>query len=69
MTEQNNSGSIVDRGQVKVARESVRIGQALHSGTGHGEPKIDLIRDGETIRAIEITCRCGERIRLLCDYD
>lgn len=31
-------------------------------------PKVEVIRDGDAIRAIEVTCSCGERIRIECDY-
>src|SRR5262245_28217599 len=32
------------------------------------EPRVELIRSGDKIRAIDITCACGQRIRLRCDY-
>jgi hypothetical protein len=31
-------------------------------------PQIELIREGDVIRAIEVTCTCGEKIRLHCEY-
>jgi hypothetical protein len=39
-------------------------------GEGHsGEPRIELVREGEVIQAIEVICTCGQRIRLRCSYD
>lgn len=32
------------------------------------EPQVELIRDGEAVRAIEVTCTCGKKIRLRCVY-
>ncbi len=32
------------------------------------EPRIELIREGEVVRAIEIACPCGRRVRVLCEY-
>lgn len=31
-------------------------------------PKISVIKDGDTVRTIEVVCRCGEVIRLECQY-
>ena len=33
------------------------------------EPTVELIREGILIRAVEIVCTCGERIRLRFDYE
>jgi hypothetical protein len=32
-------------------------------------PQIELVRDGDVIRAIDVTCTCGQKIRLRCVYD
>ncbi|QDU40223.1 hypothetical protein Mal4_45790 [Maioricimonas rarisocia] len=32
------------------------------------EPQIRLHRNGSTVTQIEVTCKCGERILLDCDY-
>ena len=33
-----------------------------------GEPRIELIRSGDVIQAIDVTCTCGHRVRLRCNY-
>jgi hypothetical protein len=33
-----------------------------------GEPRIEIIRSGDVIQAIEVICGCGEQIRLQCHY-
>ena len=30
---------------------------------------IELVRDGDVIQAIDVTCTCGQKIRLRCLYD
>ena len=32
-------------------------------------PQIELVRDGEVIQAIDVTCTCGQKIRLRCVYE
>ena len=53
---------------VHLDEEPARIGLP-HSGPAKGEPRIELIREGDIVRAIEVICSCGERIRLRCDYE
>jgi hypothetical protein len=33
-----------------------------------GEPGITLLKEGDAIKAIEITCTCGAVIRLDCEF-
>ncbi len=61
------AGPVVVAARVKVGGETVRIG-APHAGEAHAEPKLHLVREDGVIRAIEVTCACGERIRILCEY-
>lgn len=35
---------------------------------GHGEPKVTLERQGETITHIRIECSCGKILELKCEY-
>jgi hypothetical protein len=35
---------------------------------GGPEPRVELIREGDVVQAIEITCGCGQRIRVRCVY-
>ena len=53
--------------QVKVSSDVVRIGAPVAHVT-HGEPTVQLVREDGVVRAIDVTCGCGERIRILCDY-
>jgi len=33
------------------------------------EPQIEVVRENDMIRAIDVTCSCGQKIRLVCDYE
>jgi hypothetical protein len=61
----SGQNSFVPGRQVQIMAEPAHIGPPHHTLTG---PKITLIKDGETVKTIEITCTCGERIRLQCVY-
>jgi hypothetical protein len=62
-----SSSLIVPADRVRVSTEAVPIG-VPRRGESKGEPKIQLVRDGGVIRAIEVICSCGELIRIRCDY-
>jgi hypothetical protein len=57
-----------------IPAERVRVHDAHKAHTMAGadrrpkEPKITLIKDGDTVRCIEVECTCGEIIRLDCEY-
>lgn len=61
--------SLVPADRVRVAAEPVRVGPAVAGhAEAHGPPKITLVREDGVVRAIDVVCSCGERIRILCDY-
>lgn len=60
-------GLVVPANRVRVIESGVRIGDPKGADR-HGEPKVQLVREDGVIRAIEITCSCGELIRIKCDY-
>ena len=62
-----STGLVVPADRVRVSDEAVPIG-APSPGGSRGEPKIQLVREGGVIRAIEVVCSCGELIRIRCDY-
>jgi hypothetical protein len=65
---QTESGSlVVPAKRVRVSDETVSIG-VPRAGETRSEPKIQLVREGGVIRAIEVICSCGELIRIRCDY-
>lgn len=32
-------------------------------------PTVELIKDGDLVRAIDVTCRCGHKMRVWCAYE
>lgn len=53
--------------RIRVSDHSVRVG-APAALRAHGEPKIQLVREDGVVRAIDVTCGCGETVRIRCDY-
>jgi hypothetical protein len=66
-TSDHASRVVVPGHRVQLTGETARVGapvQPLGS-----EPRIDLIRENNEVRAIDVTCPCGKRVRLQCVYD
>jgi hypothetical protein len=60
--------AVVTAARIRVSDDPIRVG-APTVVLAHGEPKIQLVREDGTVRAIDITCGCGEKIRIRCDYN
>jgi hypothetical protein len=58
--------ALVPGGRVRVIEgpAPVRV-PPLPSG---GEARLEIRRHGNVIQAIDVTCTCGETIRIVCDY-
>ena len=52
---------------VRVLEEAARV--FVPGQTARAEPQIHLVREGNTVKAIEVACTCGQRIRLKCVYN
>jgi hypothetical protein len=63
-----NTMSVITADHVHLTEEPARVGRPT-SGPARPEPRIELIREGDIIRAIEVICSCGERIKIRCDYE
>lgn len=64
--EQLIRGEVVPGHCIRLTEEPARVGVPQN---GHAsDPQVEVIREGDIIRAIDITCSCGQRIRLRCDY-
>jgi hypothetical protein len=60
------SGRVFPGHQVRLSGEATRVGAPCTSPAG--EPKVQLIREGDAVVAIDVTCPCGQRLRLRCVY-
>jgi hypothetical protein len=48
--------------------EAALLGSA-HTGSGAGhEPTVEAIKEGDRVVKLIVTCRCGEKIEILCAY-
>ena len=57
---------VIGAQQVRLSndRQSIPLPHAHRAA----EPTIHLVRDGDAVVAVEITCSCGEHIRVKFDY-
>jgi hypothetical protein len=71
-------GEYVNRGVVpgrKVLIEEGPTGVLIRPPRAHPTaaptcaPQFELVRDGDVIQAIDVTCTCGQKIRLRCVYE
>ncbi|HTU89394.1 MAG TPA: hypothetical protein VMF69_04785 [Gemmataceae bacterium] len=51
---------------VRVSSDSARVGAPGQEPAA--EPRIEIVRSGDVIQAIDILCGCGQHIRLHCLY-
>ena len=52
---------------VRVGSERTRV--SIPASQEQAEAHVEIIRDGKVVQAIEITCSCGQHIRISCDYE
>jgi hypothetical protein len=53
----------------RLVRDGQDVVKVSHRGQSSvPEPRVELIRRGDEVEAIEVICGCGERIRLRCVY-
>jgi hypothetical protein len=60
--------AVVGGRHVCLADQPAAVGKP-RPATEQAEPKVEVIRDGNLVRAVEVVCPCGERIRIRFDYD
>jgi hypothetical protein len=58
--------SVLPGHRVVQATETARVGSS-HSHAS-SQPTIELIREGDLVKAIDVTCSCGEKMRIWCSY-
>jgi hypothetical protein len=51
----------------------VRSAEVAHVGGRHelhnSNPTIELVTEGNIVRAIDVTCPCGQKVRVWCSYE
>lgn len=63
----SHTGTVVRGTCVRVSSDSARVG--IPGQEPDPEPRIEIIRSGDAIQAIDIICSCGQHIRLHCLYE
>jgi hypothetical protein len=66
MDEARPGAPVVPAARVRVTAEAVRVGPPR---AATAEPQVQVVRDGDLVRAIEVTCPCGACVRIVCEYD
>ena len=64
---QQKGQRVVPAGRVRDS--GVRVRLTIPGHQARPEPKLEVVRDGDVIYALDITCSCGQHIRVLCDYE
>ena len=60
-------GRVIRQSDLSDPSESGSV--SIPTGVEHQQTQVNLIREGDVIREIEVTCSCGEVLRLNCLYD
>lgn len=51
----------------------VQTNDVARIGSPHAQPatqaSVEVIREGDVIKAIDLTCSCGEKHRIWCSYE
>lgn len=61
-------GAVLAGGTVRVLGPR-RIGEPAATGPVPAAPRVVVVEEGGQVRGVEITCRCGEVIRLSFETD
>ncbi|MCS6864653.1 MAG: hypothetical protein RMJ56_17635 [Gemmataceae bacterium] len=63
-----SGGGVIPAARVRLSPESVRVGPPRPATAAEREPQLKVIRDGDVVRAIQITCTCGQQMIIQCEY-
>ena len=58
--------------QAVIPARAVRAAAVTPAAGERNQPaagKVELVREGGVVRAIDVTCACGERLRIVCEYE
>jgi hypothetical protein len=59
--------SVIPAQRVRVSKHAAPVGVAHPDGLA--EPRVEVVCEGDVVRAIDVICGCGQHIRLLCVYE
>lgn len=64
----NVSAEKLPANSFKISSDNTDFTKVEVVNAGTELPKVELVTDGGSIKAIIVTCKCGERIELKCHY-
>lgn len=53
--------------RVRRSEEMATVGDPHTPGAG--QPIVELVKEGDVVKAIDVTCSCGQKFRLWCAYE
>ncbi len=59
-------GALVPGACVRLDGAPARVGAPAHPPEA---PRVELVRAGDLVRAIDVFCVCGQHVRLHCQYE
>lgn len=54
---------------VHLSEEMAHVGKPRPATAERRDPRVEVIREGNLVRGVEVICACGERVRLRFDYE
>lgn len=58
---------VLSGNRVRQSDETTLVG-VPRQGVGHGAT-VELVKEGDVIKAIDVTCGCGQKTRVWCVYE
>jgi hypothetical protein len=59
--------AVIPARAVRAAGATVPAGERNQSAAA--KPQVELVREDGVVRAIDVICACGERLRIVCEYE
>ncbi len=60
-------GFVVPGTQVRVSNEHAQV--RVPGSAPETAPRVEVVRDGEIVQALDVHCTCGRHVRLRCVYE
>lgn len=60
--------AVIPGDRVVRSHDVVQVGGRPHL-KHDGTASVELITEGDVVKAIDVTCSCGQKIRLWCSYE
>lgn len=68
ITESDHLCRVIDAQQVRMAKDARRLGVGPDTGKS-GRMNVQMIKNGDRIEQVRVTCPCGRHVELDCRYE